>query len=97
MSRKYRILACLLLLAALFLLCPCPTLPDNSGRLSSRAIGGGDETGLGKAFSPLLEQHPDQSGVVLLGNGRDAFVARAELPTAYGRHLMHTPYRSAPF
>ena len=32
MSRKYRILACLLLLAALFLLCACSTLPDNSGR-----------------------------------------------------------------
>ena len=40
-------------------------------------MGNGDGTNLGKAFKPLLEQHPAHSGVHLLSNGRDAFVGRA--------------------
>ena len=45
----------------------------------SYVIVDGDSTGLGKAFKPQLEQHPGQSGILLLGNGLDAFVARALL------------------
>jgi hypothetical protein len=36
-------------------------------------------TTLGRAFGAQLAYHPDQSGVILLGNGRDAFVGRALL------------------
>ncbi|MGB5280701.1 MAG: phospholipase D family protein [Arenicellales bacterium] len=54
-------------------------LPDNNTREPSSAINDGDSTSLGKAFTPLVEQHPEQSGVFLLGNGLDAFVGRAVL------------------
>ena len=53
--------------------------PDDRGKASSRALGDGETTGLGKALRPRLEQHPGQSGVRLLGNGRDAFGGRAQL------------------
>ena len=51
----------------------------NTTKASSRALGDGESTGLGKALRPQLEQHPGQSGVRLLGNGRDAFGGRAQL------------------
>jgi putative cardiolipin synthase len=55
----------------------CGGLPDNHARTFSEAISDGESTSLGKAFRLDIENHPDQSGVFLLGNGRDAFVARA--------------------
>lgn len=57
----------------------CGGLPDNHARSFSEAIPDGESTSLGKAFRQDIEQHPNQSGVFLLGNGRDAFVARALL------------------
>ncbi len=57
----------------------CGALPDNHARTFSEAISDGDATSLGKAFSQDIENHPNQSGVFLLGNGLDAFVARAVL------------------
>jgi putative cardiolipin synthase len=57
----------------------CAKLPDNSERKSSQVISDGESTSLGQAFKPQIEQHPGQSGVLLLGNGLDAFVGRAVL------------------
>jgi len=57
----------------------CVKLPDNSQKAVSSVIDDGDKTSLGNAFKPLLEQHPGETGVHLLGNGVDAFVARAVL------------------
>ena len=62
-------------------------LPDNSQRSESYVIQDGDKTSLGKAFQPLLEQHAGESGVHLLGNGVDAFVARAVLATLAERSI----------
>lgn len=57
----------------------CVKLPDNSDRKSSQVISDGENTRLGLAFNTQVEQHPGESGVILLGNGLDAFVGRAVL------------------
>lgn len=57
----------------------CVKLPDNSDRKSSQVISDGENTRLGLAFKTQVEQHPGESGVILLGNGLDAFVGRAVL------------------
>ena len=79
MRFRYKFLLGVTLVSSVLLVANWPTLPDNSQRLASHAIGGGGGTSLGKAFRPLLEEHPGQSGVHLLGNGLDAFVGRAVL------------------
>lgn len=67
------------LVLSLFLLGACGKLPDNQQRIPSQAIVDGDSTTLGKAIRPRLQQHPALSGVHLLGDGLDAFAARAVL------------------
>ena len=79
MSIRYKILLGLFSVMSLFLLGACAKLPDNSRKSISHVISDGDSTSLGKAFKAELEEHPGQSGVFLLGNGVDAFVARAVL------------------
>ena len=54
-------------------------LPDHSGRSVSRVLPGGAATSLGRTHQPLLAGHPGETGVHLLAQGRDAFVARAVL------------------
>ena len=54
-------------------------LPDNSRRTVSKVIRDGSHTTLGKRFDPVVKKHPGESGVILLGQGRDAYVARAVL------------------
>ncbi len=69
----------LLVLLSLVFLDGCANLPDNSTRTSSKTIPDGFTTSLGKAFSQILKQHPDKSGVFMLRSGRDAFVGRSVL------------------
>ncbi len=64
---------------SLSLLGACATLPDNSQRIPSYVIVGGDGTSLGQAFKPKLDKHQGQSGVYLLKSGLDAFVGRVVL------------------
>ena len=64
---------------SLSLMSGCSGLPDNSERTRSYAITDGESTHLGKAFHQELVKYPDQSGVFLLANGLDAFVARVLL------------------
>ena len=54
-------------------------LPDNAERRRSSAMADGESTQLGKGFHQDLAKHPGRSGVFLLGNGLDAFVAHALL------------------
>jgi putative cardiolipin synthase len=54
-------------------------LPDNAGREPSQVISDGAGTQLGRMFGDKLVAHPDRNGVLLLAEGRDAFVARALL------------------
>lgn len=79
MSLKQAILRGIFAMISLQILGGCAKLPDNSERNSSYVITDGESTSLSKAFIPQLENHHGQSGIFLLGNGRDAFVGRAVL------------------
>ena len=65
----------------------CANLPKDVQRPPSFTIDGGKETRLGRAFAADLENHPDQSGVLLLGNGLDAFVGRVVLANLAERSI----------
>lgn len=55
------------------------SLPDNSGRTETHAVRDGNETKLGRSFADDIVAHAGENGVLLLSEGRDAFVARAAL------------------
>lgn len=57
----------------------CSSLPDNFDKTASFALQETESTHLGTALGHQLKDHVDQSGVLLLGNGLDAFVARVLL------------------
>ena len=67
------------LLIGLWLLFGGTGLPEAVDRPVSNAIHDGYETTLGRLFDKQLAGHGDHSGVFLLANGLDAFVARARL------------------
>lgn len=69
----------LLVLISLVFLGGCASLPDNSMRTSSYRIMGGANTSHGKAYKEVLSNHPGKSGIYMLRDGLDAFVARAAL------------------
>jgi putative cardiolipin synthase len=69
----------------------CATLPDNANRGYSLAYTDTADTLLGKSAAKLKESHPGQSGFHLLGNGLDAFVARAVL-THYAERSIDVQY-----
>lgn len=68
-----------LALAALTTLGGCATLPDNINRTESHAFTDTQNTRLGSLVQASAAQHPTESGFFLLGNGLDAFLARAVL------------------
>jgi len=69
----------------------CATLPDNTNRTQSLAYTDTADTTFGKGAGTLTAAHPDQSGFHLLGNGLDAFVARAVL-THYAERSIDVQY-----
>ena len=69
----------LLILITLLLISGCASLPTNFERPESYAYTDTETTEIGRALSDKKSAHPDQSGFYLLGNGLDAFVARALL------------------
>jgi putative cardiolipin synthase len=60
-------------------LAACASLPENTGRLESHAYTDTQETTLGRGFEKSAQGHTGESAFHLLGNGLDAFVARAVL------------------
>jgi putative cardiolipin synthase len=64
---------------ALLLVGGCATLPEDFEKPESYAYTDTDDTSFGKARHDERAAHPGKSGFVLLGNGLDAFVARAVL------------------
>jgi len=67
-------------LMALSLVAACATLPENVGRKETFACPDTGDTRLGREISREEAAHPPgESGFHLLGNGLDAFVARAVL------------------
>lgn len=81
-----RFLLSLLLAASLVNAIGCATLPANTNRSESFAYTDTQNTYLGQAGAREKSDNPDKSGFILLGNGLDAFVARAV--------LAHTAQRS---
>jgi len=68
------------LLPGLLALGGCATLPDNSQRTETRHVTATADTALGQLVEERMPAHAEgQSGYLLLGNGLDAFVARAVL------------------
>ncbi len=79
------------LVAMCFLAAGCATLPDNTDRTASFAYTDTAGTLFGKGAAKLTTAHPGQSGFHLLGNGLDAFVARAVL-THYAERSIDVQY-----
>jgi putative cardiolipin synthase len=65
----------------------CATLPENTTRTASHAIVDTANTKLGRFEQEQKAAHPDQSGFLLLGNGLDAFLARAVLAESAERSI----------
>ena len=57
----------------------CATLPKDFDRPESYALTDTESTTFGKMLAAERAAHPGKSGFHLLGNGLDAFVARAVL------------------
>ena len=69
------------------MLAGCASLPSLDGRTLTTALTDTGETRLGRATAPLAREHPSQSGLLLLANGRDAFAARVHLADIAERSL----------
>jgi cardiolipin synthase C len=76
-----------LLLVLLLLMQGCASLPSLAGRPASSHLEPARDSRLGRAILPLTEAHPDQSGVIPLKRGLDAFAARVLLADAAERSL----------
>ncbi len=86
MLRQYCIHVFLVMLG-LLLMGGCASLPTDFERHESHAYLDTDDTRFGKAIQAEKPAHPDQSGFLLLGNGLDAFVARALLAQGAERSI----------
>ena len=69
----------LLTAAVIILIAGCATLPKDFDRPVSYAYTNTKDTAFGRARADERAAHPGKSGFHLLGNGLDAFVARAVL------------------
>lgn len=86
MLRKYLIII-LVTVLGLFLLNGCATLPEDFDRPPSYAFTDTDNTHLGTARRDEMKAYPGQSGFLLLGDGLNAFVARAVLANQAERSI----------
>jgi putative cardiolipin synthase len=86
MLKKYFIII-LMIVLGVFLISGCATLPKDFERPESYAYTDTDNTRLGKDRRDEMRAHPGQSGFLLLGNGLDAFVARALLAHGADRSI----------
>ena len=65
----------------------CASLPTDFERTETHAYTDTDNTRIGQGSQAEKLAHPGQSGFHLLGNGLDAFVARAALARAADRSI----------
>ena len=65
----------------------CVSLPENFERPVSHAFSDTIDTRLGRDNLAKIRDHPGESGFLLLGNGLDAFVARAVLANIAERSI----------
>lgn len=69
------------------MLAGCAQLPSLQGRRQSTALQHTQDTVLGRAFTPLVRQHPGKSGVIALAAGPAAFATRLWLVRTAQRSL----------
>ena len=69
----------LLVILTLLIVGGCATLPENFEKPESYAYTDTDDTPIGQARRDEINAHPGKSGFLLLGNGLDAYLARAIL------------------
>jgi putative cardiolipin synthase len=77
----------IIFLLLVFMLSGCTMLPDNVERVESHAFTDTQDTALGRSVQSHKIQGTNEDGFVLLGNGLDAFVARAVLAEMAERSL----------
>lgn len=65
----------------------CAIVPENVGRVESHAFRDVGGTRMAEAIREQSAAHPGESGFLLLGNGLDAFVARAALANLAERSI----------
>ena len=83
--RQYLVTPTIALLAAL--LAGCAGLPPLTDRPSTHAVQPSAEGQLGRAVLPQVQQHPGQTGVVAMSDGRVAYGMRAVLAHAATRMI----------
>ena len=71
----------------MFVLRRCSRLPSLTGRTNSVFVTDTGETRLGRAIAPLVDAHPNLSGIYPLRDAHDAFAARMRLARAAERTL----------
>ncbi len=86
MSNLTKIFTFIFLFSFLFI-SGCATLPQNFERSESHALTDTGDTRWGRVFQDERAAHPGQAGFVLLGNGLDAFVARALMAESAERSI----------
>jgi len=77
----------LLAAAALLILSACASLPKDITRTATHTLQDTADTRLGRDITPLIAEHPEQSGIHLLHKGMPAFIARLALIEAAERSL----------
>jgi putative cardiolipin synthase len=80
----------LLVILTLLIVGGCATLPEDFEKPESYAYTDTENTRLGQARRDEINAHPGQSGFLLLGNGLDAFLARALLAENAERSSMYS-------
>ena len=75
-----------LVICILFLIGGCASLPPNTSK-STYAFQDTGDTRLGARYVELKKNHSEESGFFLLGNGLDAFTARAILAQGADRSI----------
>jgi putative cardiolipin synthase len=90
-QRRRSLLSIFLLGCGVLLLRHCGKLPSLDGRTLSTALTDTRETKLGRAISPLVEAHPNLSGIFPLRDARDAFAARMRL-AQQAEHTLDVQY-----
>ena len=75
------------MIAILVMMVGCASLPTDFERTETRAFTDTDDTLIGQASQAEKLAHPGQSGFHVLGNGLDAFVARAALARVAERSI----------
>ncbi len=76
---KNKILAMVIWIASVGVLVNCATLPTDFDKPQSYSLTDTDSTAFGISVKEKAKPHPGKSGFLVLGNGLDAFVARAVL------------------